>query len=661
MLVVWAIEVLGLWLLDRLLPGLALKSWDTAVWAVAAIALLNALVRPVLLLLTLPFTVLSFGLLTLALNAFILLLAGRLVPGFDFTDLLTPVIAALGLAVINTFIASVLSLNEADSVYRNIVKRIAGRSAPSQETARPGLIMLEIDGLSRPVLQSAVTSGYMPFLAGWLRSGSHRLESWDCGLPSQTSSSQAGILCGNNFDIPAFRWYEKETGRLIVTNYPRDVSEVENRLSSGEGILSKDGCSVGNLLSGDAVRSVLTMSTMLDPARNVREGAGSFYLYLLNPYHLSRALILAVWEIVVELWQGTRQRLLDVQPRVPRGGSFPVLRAISAVLLREFTAYMLTAEMFGGSPALYATFVGYDVLAHHAGPARHDALRLLRDLDRRIALLARAAEDAPRPYHFVILSDHGHSFGATFKQRYNVTLEQLVQSLLTGEQTVRAYVGRGEEWGHLNALLSEAVSYENPAGRAVRRMLRRRTRDGYVDLETRPEEKAQDAGNVVVCTSGNLGLVYFAGRPERVSFEELAGEYPGFIEGLVGHPGIGFVMVYSSQHGPLVLGNKGIRYLKTDHVEGTDPLADFGPNAAVHLRRLDTFPHVGDLVINSMYDPSTGEVAAFEELVGSHGGLGGPQTEPFLLFPASWSTGEEKLSNPAEVYWVLRRWREQLG
>jgi hypothetical protein len=315
--------------------------------------------------------------------------------------------------------------------------------------------------------------------------------------------------------------------------------------------------------------------------------------------------------------------------------------------------------MFAGASVIYTTFVGYDVIAHHAGPAGRDALRLLRDLDRRIALLLRAAGDAPRPYHFILLSDHGQSFGATFKQKYKVTLEDLVQSLLSGEQTVRAYVGTGEGWVHLNALLSEAVKYETLTGRAVRRMLRKRTRDGYVDMEPPAGKQAQDPGNIVVCTSGNLGLVYFADQPERVSFESIAADYPRLIEGLVGHPGIGFVLVYSSQHGPLVLGETGVRYLKDDRIEGTDPLTHFGDNAAEHLRRLDTFPHVGDLVINSVYDPDTDEVAAFEELVGSHGGLGGQQTEPFLMYPASWNAGETKITNSNDVYWLLRRWREE--
>jgi uncharacterized membrane protein YvlD (DUF360 family) len=665
---VWAVEVLGLLLLSRVLPGLDVQSVPTAAWAVVVIALLNALVRPILLLLTLPFTVLSFGMLILALNAFILLIAGRVVHGLGITGPFTALVAAFGLTAINTFFTSLFSLNDEDSVYRNIVRRIAGRSVPPEKHGKPGMVIIEIDGLSAPVLEAAISRGYMPTVTQWLRRGSHKLVGWDCGVPSQTSSSQAGILCGNNYDIPAFRWYEKETGRLIVSNNPNDASEIERRVSSGEGLLRDGGSSLGNTLSGDASKSLLTMSTVSDPARHVREGYSGFFFYLVNPYHFTRALVLSLWEIVVELGQGARQRIFGVKPRVPRGGSFPLLRAASTVFLREVNVSLLVAEMFAGTTTAYVTLVGYDVIAHHAGPARRDAFRVLRDIDKKIKLIARAAEDAPRPYYFVLLSDHGQSFGATFKQRYGKTLEQLVQSLLTGDQTVRAYVGYGEGWGHMNALLSEAVKYDGMTGRAVRRMLRRRTRDGYVDVKPpalagappKGADKEGAAGRVVVCASGNLGLIYFADQPERVTFEEMAADYPGLIEGLVSHEGVGFVLTFSEQHGPLVLGKDGVRYLKDDRVEGNGPLEGFGERAAEHLRRFDTFPHVGDLVVNSMCDPLTGEVAAFEELVGSHGGMGGPQTEPFLVYPTAWGNGDISITNYNDLYWLLRRWQRQL-
>lgn len=662
---VWAVEVLGLWLLSRALPGLEVHGVPAAAWAVVVIALLNALVRPVIILLTLPFTLLSFGLLILVLNAFIVVLADRIVQGLTVSDLPTAMLTAFGLAAINTLLTGVFSLNDEDSVYRNIMRRIAGRAAPREDHLSPGLIVIEIDGLSAPVFEAALSRGYMPTLETWLRRGSHKLAGWDCGLPSQSSSSQAGILCGNNFDIPAFRWYEKDSRRLMVSNHPNDASEIERRVSSGEGLLRNGGYSLGNLISGDASKSVLTLSTMLNPTRNVREGYSGFFLYLVNPYHFTRALVLSLWEIGVELWQGARQRLTGVEPRVPRGGSFPFLRAASSVFLREVSVSLLMGEMFSGAPIAYATFVGYDVVAHHAGPARRDAFLQLREIDRKIALLARAAEDAPRPYYFVVLSDHGQSFGATFKQRYGLTLERLVESLLSGDQTVRGYAGYSEGWGHLNVLLSEAAKHEGVAGRTVRRMLRRRTKDGYIDLEPPSDarsgtEEEKTPGNVVVCVSGNLGLVYFADRPGRISFEKIAVDYPGLIEGLVRHPGVGFVLAYSEQHGPLVLAKDGVRYLRDDRVEGTDPLAHFGERAADHLRRFDTYPHAPDLAVNSMCDPLTGEVAAFEEMVGSHGGLGGPQTDPFLVYPAAWGESDLEIDNANDLYWLLRRWQQRI-
>ena len=663
-LLVWATEVLGLWLLARALPGLAVDSVTTAVWAVAVIALLNAIVRPLLLALTLPFTVLSFGLLTLVLNALIIVLAGQMVGGFHVSDIGTAMIAALGLAVINTLITSVLAFHDEDSVYRNIVLRIARRGAPRpapQDPVKPGLMVIEIDGLSTVVLKEAISRGYMPTLARWLRNGSHRLTGWDCGLPSQTSSSQAGILCGNNFDIPAFRWYEKERAKLMVSNNLRDATEIERRVSNGEGLLRNGGYSLGNLISGDATRCVLTMSTAMDPARCVREGYNSFFFALVDPYHISRAFVLSLADIMVELVEAFVQRIAAVRPRVRRGGSFPLLRAASTVFMRELNVSLLMAEMFSGAPVIYATFVGYDVVAHQAGPARHDSLRQLRAIDRRIALLARAAEDAPRPYYFVILSDHGQSSGATFKQRYDMTLEELVQSLLTGDERVSAYVGTGESWGYVNALLSEAARYEGVTGRAMRRMFKRRTRDGYVELGPPTEpEKPEEPARVLVCASGNLGLLYFADRPGRMPFEEIARDYPRLIEGLLSHPGIGFLMANSERYGPLVLGRTGVHYLKDGRVEGGDPLAGFGERAAEHLRRIDGFPHTGDLLVNSVCDPKTGEVPAFEEEVGSHGGLGGPQTDAFLLYPTAWGDGDLELRTSVDIYWFLRRHYEQL-
>jgi hypothetical protein len=141
--------------------------------------------------------------------------------------------------------------------------------------------------------------------------------------------------------------------------------------------------------------------------------------------------------------------------------------------------------------------------------------------------------------------------------------------------------------------------------------------------------------------------------------DQVEARYPGLLAGLVGHPGVGFVMVRTDE-ATLILGARGVHHLDDDRVDGVDPLAPFGPRAADHLRRLDGFANVGDLLINSVYDPDLEEVAAFEEQVGSHGGLGGPQNRPFLLHPAGLALDGELLVGAPAIHRQLQRWAAQL-
>ncbi len=141
---------------------------------------------------------------------------------------------------------------------------------------------------------------------------------------------------------------------------------------------------------------------------------------------------------------------------------------------------------------------------------------------------------------------------------------------------------------------------------------------------------------------------------ERGTLEVIEKVYPGMLEGLAEHEGIGFIMVRSEDRGPVVIGENGRYYLNADQVEGENPLEHFGPNVVSHLKRTDSFPDTPDILVNSFYDPEKKEGAAFEELIGFHGGLGGYQTQPFLLYPAEWDLGTEKIVGAERVYKVLK-------
>jgi hypothetical protein len=142
--------------------------------------------------------------------------------------------------------------------------------------------------------------------------------------------------------------------------------------------------------------------------------------------------------------------------------------------------------------------------------------------------------------------------------------------------------------------------------------------------------------------------------------EEIEERHPRLISALREHPHIGWLLVRSREHGPMVLGGGGRRFLADGRVEGEDPLASFSPNAPRHLLRTDGFAHVADVIVGSFYDPYLDEGCAFEELISFHGGLGGPQTRPFILHPVELSAPGEPIVGAERVHDVLAGWRRAL-
>jgi hypothetical protein len=149
-----------------------------------------------------------------------------------------------------------------------------------------------------------------------------------------------------------------------------------------------------------------------------------------------------------------------------------------------------------------------------------------------------------------------------------------------------------------------------------------------------------------------LGQIYFDLAPRRLTLDELNAAYPNMVDGLVQHEGIGVLMAYNEYGEAIAFGKKGARNLVTNQVTGQDPLTMYG-NAdlrAAQLKRLSEFPHNGDLTVISTYYPD-GTVAAMEELVGNHGGIGGEQTDAFIFHPDDFPVPET--TNSVDVFAVL--------
>lgn len=671
----WGVSTLTMLVLAGILPDFRLQSADgasattiamTAAVGAGVFGVLSALAWPLLVRLLLLVPALVLGLLVFFLNGSLLLLALRLNPsGQSEAAPETAVIVAAVMSAVASATGGALAVRD-DDAYRRRLYRLADRRRRGGAACpvTPGTVFLQLDGVGHDVLAAAVRKGLMPTVAGWLGSApqqgrgqgragsgapraSHRLTRWHTDWSSQTGASQLGILHGSNHDVPAFRWYEKDTGEVMVCNRPTSAAELQRRAverTGDGGLLSADGASRGNLFSGGADEQALVLSIATRRRSRETRSRSGYFAYFSDPANAVRTALSFVAEVGRESGQSTRARLRHERPRVGRGGLYPLVRAFATVVERDVVVAAVMGDMLAGRTAVYADLVAYDEVAHHSGPLGRDTEQVLGRLDRALALIENVAEHAPRPYRIVVLSDHGQSPGETFRARYGLTLGDLVRA------GCGLAVPRKAERTHSGA----------EARAAVRAALRR-----PVEESGERHRPAGRRSEPIVLASGNLGLISFPDVPHRMSKEEIDARHPALLTTLANHPGIGFLLVRSEEHGGVVLGAYGAE-IPLDQLDRTPgPLAAFGPGAADAVRRTHSFPHTADIMVNSFHDPADGEVLAFEEQIGSHGGLGGAQARPFLLSPLALSApveDDEELIGAEHVHRVLRRWlRESHG
>ncbi|WP_407562181.1 phage holin family protein [Streptomyces sp. 184] len=683
--VVWAVGTLTMIILAGALPDFRLQSPDgdsathiavTAAIGAGVFGVLSALVWPVLVRALLLVPAFVLGLLVFFLNGSLLLIALSLNPtGRGEANPETAVVVAAVMSAASSATSTALTVRD-DGAYRRRLARLAyRRGAPAvSPDAAPGILFLQLDGVGHDVLHAALQEReraggrslggqrllahrlppVMETVASWYGT-SHRLMPWRTDWSSQTGASQLGILHGTNEDVPAFRWYEKESGEVKVCSHPSTALELERRAAARTatdpalpgGLLATgepgDTASRGNLFTGGATQLALVLSVAVRRKKKTRSRAG-YFAYFSDPANASRTFASFFAEAGREVFQSLRSRLRRETPRVGRGGLYPFIRAFATVVSRDVVVASVIGDMLAGRTAVYADLVAYDEVAHYAGPRHRDAQQVLRRLDRSVALIAKAAEHAPRPYRIVLLSDHGQSHGPTFAAAYGLTLQDLVRAGCG--LPVPRRVGRTRSGAE--------------ARTAARAALRRpeRPEDAHVGEGRRGQEP-------VVLGSGNLGLVSFPELPGVVSRETIERRYPALLPALTEHPGIGFLLVRSEEHGPVALGADGAEHhLETGKVIGIDPLLPFGPGAAETVLRTARFPHAADIMVNSSYDPKTGTVHAFEDQIGSHGGLGGEQSRAFLFWPEGLTPpvpAGETLAGAEAVHRVLRRWIGECG
>lgn len=659
--------MLALLLALSLLPGFTLDTsvprwWGAVLRLPVVFALLMIVLRPVLLFLTLPLNSLTLGLPTLLFNGLILWLAAIAEPAISIGNYAQALASTLVMTVVLAGVTGWLGLDEAYPFFQSVLYRLGRRYGPRQER-KPlrGLLILQIDGLSLPSLRRVLERGRMPTVSAMLARRSHRLHAWSCGVPSNTPAFQAGFFYGNRENVPGYRWFDRAEQRVRVVSNPEDLRALEARAAADGGApLLAGGSCINSFMAGGAAKRLMTVCALGEEADLRREGErADFNLFFLSPSAYTMAVLSGVWDYLAGLVLAAVGRLGRSRPRLRFSVKRVAQRAVANSFMRDLSFFWIKQDMVRGVPVIYSNFVGYDDVAHYTDPDSYEASITLSAFDRHLRKLQRrAARQAPVRYDIMLMSDHGQTASLPFRLLTGEGLEAAVARLVGDSRTRPTEPGRAfnPDRSYTAALLAELdESGARRLGWAASRGRRTLAAIAPGRLDQRPGPPEAKA---VVCVSGCLAHIYFTGHGEPLPLEEIVERYPGLVEGLARHPGVGFVAAARLFGDAVAVTDDGIRNLITGERGGhRDPLAPYGePDRwAGELAQLLSFRDSGDLVVNGAWLADRQRVVVFEEQISSHGGIGGPQTEPFLVTPAWWTVGPMDLESPEALHRFVHR------
>ena len=545
-----------------------------------------------------------------------------------------------------------------------VMARQLGRPGPSPDDHR-GFILIQIDGLSYDHLIQALAGGHMPYVGRLLADRRLTVAPWRCGLPSSTPAVQAGMMFGSRFDIPGFRWYEKDRDVAMSPQRLDQISAIYDRIDHGQpGILSGGSCYV-SMFDGDADLALFTLSTLRRQRffESVR-GVGLFILFLLSPIRVLRVIGLAA----VNYLTGLFHRLLRLvkppkknrtKPRVlnPFDLFSPLLHAGSDALLTEVQTFGVMLDIYRCVPAIYANYNGYDEVAHEMGPDDPAAFRVLRAVDKRIHQIDRMrAHYRQRDYDLYIMSDHGNTPAVPFSWQNDDTLGKYIidqiDEQLSLQERVEPHTHPSERARYLR---EELRALENTVSPRLRQMVTsvRRYIDQHVEETEKLDYDLQRQEDVVVSASGPLAHIYFNVTRRQLDLIEVILLYPDLLDKLLTNSSIG-VVIGRAGADTIVLGRRGgtlhIRE-RPEVIDPPHPLDRYGDAgyATEQVHRLTHFPHAGDLIVLGEIQ-GDGLMVAFEHQVATHGGLGGPQGRPFIGWPPERQLAPETLNDAEDLY-----------
>ena len=472
-----------------------------------------------------------------------------------------------------------------------------------------GLVVLHVDGLGADSLEEALRDGDMPFTQHLIDAEGYTIHRYRCGVPSTTPFAQAGILYGDNSEIPSFRWWDRERRVVVQFGANSTFKKVADKYFHGCMPLTQDGACIAACYPAGAKEDFGIAYQDRDYSRSERSSSAWKVVlpYLANPIHLGDC----VWQIAATLARTAKDYVFARAEGKHPAHPYVISDALEEIFVHPLTRFAVVKAMREHYSPIYAGIYAFDETGHAFGPDDKSSLQILKQVDHTIEGIARARGDG---YELVVLSDHGQIETVPFNHDDSPTFGEVIAAQLPG---YRVEETKGKTYGP-------------------------------------PDAEAR--GHVKVMGSGGLAHIFFADENERLGYRELAKRFPDLAAGLSRLEKVALVMARDGTRDVFLKGGSELDggALKT-------LLAQYDDAGILleQLSRLNSFHNSGDLVAFGAF--IDGKQVNFENQAGGHGSIGGEQLHPFVLAKRDWGFDTSAVRGAHELHPILCDLRNRLA
>jgi len=465
------------------------------------------------------------------------------------------------------------------------------------------IIILHIDGLGFEDAKRAIENGHMPFLKKLLTEEEYEILRYRSGVPSTTPYVQAGILYGDNKEIPGFRWWDRTKKQMIQVAGNKSFYDVDELYFNNSEPLLKKGAAIASLYAGGSKAAFAVSYIEKGSHKYINSLMRDVAVHLLlNPIntlkwhkHTFIKSLKISWEVIKNM---VRRRYIDWV-------HFPVY------LLEQFflffpTSVAIKKALDANYPVTYAGFYSYDAVSHLFGKNSTHGNRTLRDIDSSLESISDTI-DGGEECDMIILSDHGETDFTFIEKESGKTFAELISSFLPKYEIT-----------------------EHPGKHIL------------------PADKPK--GSITLAYSGGLAHFYDISKKSRMSYSQLKRIFPGFIEKVLSLREIGGAVVREGGDHLFITDNYSFYLNRPLDKKAKEILSKFDePEIVVkQLVDLNSFDSAGDIIFLGQHEKN--HQISFEAPVCGHGALGGNQAHPFILLKKTHKLDTKNMTDARHLY-----------